>query len=275
MNDERGVWGVARSAVCVLACAVPSPAAFAWGPAAHQLVTAKAIDTLPKQLKPFYKEHRYELPSLALEAVVPEDGPERRFQIDRLLAFPFPEVPTTEAAFKERFGEQAAGIGRLPWLVQESYLRLVEAFRSGDKARILAESDTLAALVADLHNPLALTDNADGQKTGQHGLLARFSTRLPEAMERRLKLSPDAARYLDQPERFAFDLVRESYVWLDNLLYVETLARRGQAGYDSFYYEALERHAGALLAQRLGRAAEDAGSYWYSAWSAAGRHDLK
>jgi hypothetical protein len=40
----------------------------------------------------------------------------------------------------------------------------VEAFRAKDKARILAESDTLATLVTDLHNPLALTDNTDGQE---------------------------------------------------------------------------------------------------------------
>ena len=64
----------------------------------------------------------------------------------------------------------------------------MEAFKSGDKVRILAESDTLAGLVADLHNPLALTENADGQKTDQHGLWVRFSARLPEAMEKRSKL---------------------------------------------------------------------------------------
>jgi hypothetical protein len=269
-DTRRGALGLAAAALA----AVAAPA-LAWGPAAHQLVTTKAIETLPKQIKSFYKDHRYEMPSLALEAVIPADPPERRFEIDRLLAFPFPELPTSETAFKTRFGEQAADVGRLPWLAQESYARLVEAFRAGDKARILSESDALAALVADLHNPLALSDNADGQKTGQHGLWARFSERLPEAMERRLKLDCDAARYLDDPARFAFDVVRESYVWLDNLLYLEALSRRGQAGYDSFYYEAFERQAGALLAQRLGRAAEDTGSYWYTAWTAAGRPELK
>ncbi len=260
---------------CVALVASAALPVWAWGPAVHQLVTTKAIDTLPKQLKPFYKDHRYELPSLGLEAAVAPDPPERRFQLDKLLPYPFPDVPVAEAPFKERFGEAAAGVGRLPWLVLESHARLVAAFKSGDKARILAESDELAALAADLHNPLALSDNSDGQKTGQHGLWERFSVRLPESMEKRLKVEPDAARFLDQPERFVFDLVRESYVWLDNVLYAEALARRGQAGYDSFFYEAFERHAGELLSRRLSRAAEDAGSFWYSAWMAAGRPELK
>jgi hypothetical protein len=276
MGWRRGTSALhAARAACLLAVTWSTVPTWAWGPAVHQLVTTKAIDTLPKQLKPFYKDHRYELPSLGLEAVVAPDPPERRFQVDRLLPYPFPELPVTEAAFKQRFGEQVQDLGRLPWLVLEAHARLVEAFKSGDKARILAESDGLAALVADLHNPLALTDNADGQKTSQHGLWERFSVRLPESMEKRVKLEPDAARLLDQPERFVFDLVRESYVWLDNVLYAEALARRGQAGYDSFFYEAFERHAGELVSRRLSRAAEDVGSFWYSAWMAAGRPELK
>ena len=79
---------------------------------------------------------------------------------DRLVPFPFADFPRTEAAVKERFPEQAPKVGRLPWLIQESYAKLVEAFHSGDKARILAESDTLGGYVADMSNPLALTDNA-------------------------------------------------------------------------------------------------------------------
>jgi hypothetical protein len=257
----------------VVACAAPR--AQAWGPAAHQLVLQKAVDTLPKGIKEYYKDHRLELPSLSIEATPSEDGPERRFAIDRVASYPFPDVPTAEAAFKAKFGEEAERVGRLPWLVMESYGRLVEAFKSGDKERILGESDALAGLAADLDNPLATTDNADGQKTGQHGLWARFTMRLPEAMERRLKLEPEAAALLDQPARYVFDVVRESHVLVDNLLYEEELARRGQTGFTEFYYEALERRAGPLLKQRLSRAAQDAGSFWYSAWTAAGRPTLK
>ena len=115
--------------------------------------------------------------------------------------------------------------------MHESYGRLVEAFRAKDKAKILAESDLLAGLVADLHNPLALTDNADGQKTGQHGLWTRVSVRLPEVLDglNRLKLDPDAAHFLDQPKEHAFGILNATYVWLDNLLYEEDLARRGKS----------------------------------------------
>jgi hypothetical protein len=129
--------------------------------------------------------------------------------------------------------------------------------------------------VADIKNPLALTDNADGQKTGQHGLWVRFSVKLPEAMEKRLKLNPEAARYLDDPKEYVFGMGAATYVWLDNLLYQEELAKRGKGGYTEIYYESFELRSGENLKERLSEAASDVGSYWYTAWTVAGRPELK
>ena len=261
-------------AVLIVFVGAARPAS-AWGPAAHRAVTAKAIDTLPGGIKDFYKTHRLELPTLALDAEPPDEGADRRFAVDRLLPYPFTGLPRSEAGVKERFGDAAAQVGRLPWLIQESYARLVEAFKAKDKAKIVEESDLLAGLVADLDNPLAVTDNADGQKSEQHGLWMRFSVRFPEAVERALKLSPDSARYLDEPKEYVFSMLKASYVWVDNILYQEELARRGKAGYTESYYEALAIRAGEVLRWRLSAAAEDAGSYWYTAWTVAGRPELK
>ncbi len=242
---------------------------------AHQVVALAAIDTLPKGLKEFYKKHRMEIPSLALEPVFPPRGPERRFLVDRLLPFPFRELPRSEAELKARFGEKAEGIGRLPWLVQESYARLVEAMKAGDKDKILSESDVLAGLVVDLHSPLNLTENFDGQKTGQHGLWVRIAEKLPQALGKDLKASPDAANYLDSPKEYVFSIMVGTYVWVDNVLYLEDLAKRGKGGYGDPYFEDLARRVGPILREQLSRAAEDAGSYWYTAWSVSGRPELK
>jgi hypothetical protein len=273
MRDSHAL---SRALLLALPFLLGAHPALAWGPAVHQAVTTRAIDTLPGQLKSFYRNHRLEMPTLALEAAAPvEEGPDRRFAVDRLLPFPFTDLPRSEAALKQRFGEAANGVGRLPWLIQESYARLLDAMRSGDRARILEESDLLAALVTDLHNPLALTDNADGQRTGQHGLWTRFATKFPEAAQRALRLDPDAAHYLDDPREFVFAMLSGTYVWVDNLLYQEELAHRGLSGYGELYYEALANRASDLIRQRLSLAAGSAGSYWYTAWTAAGRPELK
>jgi hypothetical protein len=247
----------------------------AFGDRAHQGVTDKAIETLPKGIRPFYKAHKLEMPTLSLDADLPEEGPDRRFAIDKVMPFPFADVPHTEAAFKQRYPELAGQVGRLPWLVHESYAKLVEAFKAGDKVRILEESDLLAGLVTDLHNPLALTQNADGQMTEQHGLWIRFGVKLPEAMGKDLGLNPDAAIFLDNPNEHVFGIINATYVWADNLLYEEELAHRGHGGYGERYFENFVQRAERLLKDRLSHAAEEVGSYWYSAWQQAGRPELK
>jgi hypothetical protein len=245
------------------------------GPVVTQLVVSRAIETLPKPLSKFYKDHRLEIPSLALEPTFPEPSPERRFAVDKLVPFPFSDLPHTEASIKSKYGEAADSVGRLPWLIQESFTRLTEAFKLGDKEKILTESDVLAGLVADLHNPLNLSVNSDGQQTRQHGLWVRFAQRLPEAMDKRLKVSPDAANFLDDPKEYVFSVINGTYVWLDNLLYLDELARRGKSGYTEIYYEDFEKKAGPVVRELLARAAEDAGSFWYTAWTVAGKPDLK
>lgn len=254
----------------------PGPAA-AFGPAGQQAVLLKSIDALPKPLSKFYKDHRLEMPTLSPEATPSGDRtPEERFELDRLLPFPFLDLPHSEAGLKARFGEDVGErIGRLPWLIQDSYARLVEAFRGEDRAKILAESDALGRLVLLLHNPLTLTENSDGQKTMQHGLKARFSDRSLEAMQTRLKLNPDAANYLDNPKEFVFSMINGTYVWLDNLEYEEELAHRGKPGYTETYYEDMERRVWPIQRALLNRAAEAVGSYWYTAWIQAGKPELK
>jgi hypothetical protein len=280
MNKRRGAV-IALAALALSVAGGERPAASDDAPTdepalvTQQATMAKAIDTLPNPLKKFYEKHRAEMPSLAPEPRVPVRGAERRFALDRLLPFPFTGLPRSEAALKEKFGEKAEGVGRLPWLLQEAYRRLVEAFRAGDKARILEVSDEVGGLVVDVHNPLSLTRNFDGQETGQHGLWIRLSEKLPEAMGKDLKLEPDAANYLDDPDEYVFSMMLETYVWVDNVLYLEDLASRGKSGHDAFYYDTLARRVGPIVRQQLSRAAEDAGSYWYTAWTVAGRPDLQ
>jgi hypothetical protein len=275
---------VGRLGTCLLIGGLvgTSVPARAWSPDVHKVVTKQAIETLPKPLKQFYKDHRLELPSLSeipldadTEAPAPaEEGPERRFAADALDVFPFPDLPRTQEELTERFPEKAERVGRLPWLVEACYARLVDAFKARDKAKILAESDLLGGLVADLNNPLALTENFDGQRTGQPGLWVRFTEKLPEVLGKDLDLHPDAAPYLDDPGAYVFSIVRRSYVWVDNLLYFDDLAHRGKSGYSEIYLAAFRGQAKLVLEQLLSAAAEDAGGYWYTAWTAAGRPEL-
>ena len=246
----------------------------AWGPAAHRMVHERAIDGLPKELKGFYKRHRKELPTLAPDLDVPPEGPERRFLVDRLAPYPFLDLPESEEAIQRRYPD-AGDIGRLPWMVQEAYARLVEAMKGGEKVAILEASDNLAGLLLDLHNPLALTENNDGQRSRQPGVWLRISVRLPQTLEGRVKIKPDVAYLVDDPNGFVFSIIRATYVWLDNVLYEEDLATRRSGGRTDLYYDNLLEGLKPLIEIQLNKATRHIASYWYTAWVAAGRPELR
>jgi hypothetical protein len=258
----------------LLSLTLAAAPAGAWGRVVHQGVTTRAIGALPRGLKGFMERHALELPSLAPDARLPEEGLARRFEVDRLSPFPFQDVPPTEAEFRARYGDKADEVGRLPWLIDESYARLVQRFKTREKGAILEEADVLAGLLADLHNPLALTENFDGQKTQQDGLWQRFSVRLPEASAG-LKIDADGAHLIDDPPGYVFAMLRATYVWADNIVYEEELARRGGTAGSIQYFEAFQDRCGEILHQRLSWAARDVSSYWYTAWLAAGKPALE
>jgi hypothetical protein len=246
---------------------------FAWSDSVYRLVIRKAIDTLPKAQKKFFEDHKYEMPSLTPDEDPPVRPEGRRFAIDLLGTFPFADVPQDEAGVKAKADTKV--IGRLPFLLLEAQGRLVAAFKRGEKETILREADVVAILAADLNNPLGLTENFDGQKTNQPGLAKRLGAQLPEDMEGRLKLNPEAARLLENPRDYIFSTMVRGHIWVDNILYADSLAYRGKSSYGGPYFEAFELRAGRLLGDLLSNAAADVGSFWYTAWTEAGRPELR
>ena len=251
---------------------IPGPS-FAWSDAVYRLVIRKAIDTLPKAQKKYFEDHKFEMPSLIPDEDPPVRPEGRRFAIDMLGAFPFKDVPQDEAGVKAKADINV--VGRLPFLLLESQARLIEAFKAGDKEKILQAADAVAILAADLNNPLAVTENFDGQKTDQAGVAKRLASRLPEDMEGRLKINPEAARLLENPRDYIFSTMLRSHIWVDNVLYADSLAYRGKSSYSGAYFESFELRAGRLLSDLLSNAAADVGSFWYTAWTEAGRPELK
>ena len=126
---------LAAASLGASAAAQPEPSRQRTVELAHQVVAAAAIETLPKQIKGFYKAHRAEMPSLALE-LRPEARRGRKlveaapviragqlaFGRSRMFNFAFhrwqPEQLVGEAAHRER---------REPVLVDELERHITDA----------------------------------------------------------------------------------------------------------------------------------------------------
>ncbi len=245
----------------------------AWTGEIHREIVRKAADVLPKNIKSFYKKRRNVIMDLVAD---PARGRRRLvFEVDRLESFPFDGLPLTREAAVQKYGEELLNeAGDLPWRVVERYDKLVEAFRNLDVEQVQAISADVAYLVADLHVPTSLSKDGDGGPTQQNGLRERFDSRLLELYFDKVDIDPETAIYLDKPAEYVLSLVRRTYVWVDNILLSDYMAAKGVSSYDRYYYDMLWKRESSLLRKLLSESAEDAGSYWYTAWVSAGKPKL-
>lgn len=246
---------------------------WSWNDMGHRKTIEKAVDVLPKAVKDFYKGRRNAL----MERVTDPARVEPRvvFEVDRLEAFPFDHLPTSREEAVSRYGEEKlAEAGDLPWRIIETFQKLTEAFRAMDVSMIEARSVEIAYYVGEMHVPLNLSKDGDGEPTGQYGLRERLDGRLLEIFLDDVDVKPDAAIYLDRPGDYAVSIAPKVYVWADNLLLADYLSNRGTMSYDRFYFDGLWRRSADVIALSLSRTSEDMASFWYTAWVDAGKPKL-
>ncbi len=245
----------------------------AWNDLGHRLTVEKAIEALPKPIKKFYEQREDYLMENVKDPARVE--PRLIFEMDRLEEFPFDGIPVTRQAAIAKYGESAIEeAGDLPWKLVETYEKLVEAYQNMDIPAIESLSLEIAYYVGELWVPVNVSKYGDGDPIGQEGLRERFDSRLLEVYGEKLKVETPAAIYLDRPAEYAVSIPVKSYVWVDNILLNDYIARRGVASYDRFYYEGLWLRASLIISQMLEGVSRDIASYWYTAWVKAGKPEL-
>jgi len=169
-------------------------------------------------------------------------------------------VPATRELALRRFTEQEiAEYGNSLWRLLEAYEALVEAFSERDFDLSLERASDVAWLVAELGAPPNTSAAGDGQPTDQDGLARRFDTELLEIFADELRVRDATAVYLDRPQQFIRSLPLKAHIWVDNILFVDAMSRRGVAGYDRFYMDGMWGELGGLIGAPPGGAGRGAG----------------
>lgn len=265
--------------VFLLAILISSPA-LAWGPEAHILVTKWAIQTLPDPLKGYFEAYQGELLAHVNDpaAWIKKDRFEAARQyiyLDEYGRFPYLKLPHSyEAAVHEYGARRVTQRGTLPWQIGEFSLRLTNDMRDGKWDDVRKDAAALGYYVADAHDPLNTTDNYNGQLTGQTGLSTRFGVDLIDRYRNFIFFRPKPAQRISDPTGYAFDTVIEANTWVDRVLLADMRARDDLASYNDDYYDRFYSSVGAMLVRELSGAANDIGSYWFTAWLNAGKPPL-
>jgi hypothetical protein len=269
---------------CVIALLVASPAS-AWGFVGHRLITNRAIDLLPIELKPFFTKYRDEI---VVRSIDPdlwrnadwEDDPNHfmNFGVREFGDYPFGELPHEYGAAIEKFGMATLRRnGLLPWREAEEFGNLRRAFEAFTRSPAYGPFDVIlfaavaAHYIQDAHQPLHASNNYDGQLTGNRGVHARFERDLVERFQARLTINPAPPRPITNARDAAFDALLASYRLVDSILKADSEAVAAKDVYDDNYFERFFGNVKPLLEERLAASISATAGLIMGAWEQAGR----
>jgi len=267
-----------------------------WGFFAHYRINRLAVFTLPKAMAGFYKNNIAYITEHATSAdkrryVDSLEIPRHFFDADHYGKKPFSNMPEKWIdAVKKYSADTLNKYGTLPWVIQYQYYKLVKAFKNHDTTAILKSSANLGHYIADAHVPLHLTENYNGQLTGQIGIHALWESRLPGLFSNNYNYYVGNARYIQNPLKEAFRICHSSFNSVDSVLRLErilnisfpsdkkyTMLQQGNKrvkDYSAAYCRTYHKMLKGMVRHRMRSAILAIGSYWYSAWVDAGQPDL-
>lgn len=273
--------GRSAAAVLLAVCTLAPLPAHAWGDRTHRFLTRAAVETLPADAAAYFRPHVDSLEGLCLEpdsVMRAREGRQEAIRhfidLDAHMPAPFTGFPRTYERAVRRFGRRSVERnGVLPWVILRFERQLREAIGAGDSRRAIREAGYLSHYVADSFQPLHLTVNHDGQKTGGDGLHRRYENDLVDARIDRYGAAVladlPAAKGLPNPRDTVFERMFRTYEVVRAIVHADLAAarsqRRGSSGYDA----RLDRELRSVTIRQLSDAVETIGSFWLTAWREA------
>lgn len=268
-----------------------------WGFLVHKTVQQLAIYELPKQIKPFFYQHR---DKLVYEASRPDirrnhdstEATKHFIDLDMYSNDGGKDMPLDwNTAVKVYTKDSLLKYGYVPYHVIYMKGKLTQAFRDKNKDSILFYASDLGHYISDAHVPLHTTSNYDGQLTGQHGIHSLWESMIPEIEITHYNLySNHRAQYLKHPDEAIWAGVRKAASLVPDMLAKEkavslsfteekkfrTQIRKGKP-YKSYTSEFAKAYALALkssINDQLISSANLIADFYYTSWVDAGRPDL-
>ena len=267
-----------------------------WGFFAHKRINRTAVYTLPLPMRHFYLANIDYLTQHAIDAdkkryVDSFEAPRHFFDADRYGKHPFAKMPQRWAEAERQYSADSLNkYGILPWTIQRYYYKLVRAFKDHDTLDILKTSAYLGHYIADAHVPLHLTQNYNGQFTGQTGIHALWETRIVELFSNGYSYRSRPVHYINSPLKEAWKICNRTYRCVDSVLRFEQQlnikftpdskysmvkhGRREQKDYSEAYAAAYQKALHGMVARQMRLSITETSSFWYTAWVDAGQPNL-
>ncbi len=271
---------------------------FCWGFYGHRKINQHAVYLLPPEMMVLYKPQIEFLSEHSVDPdkrryAIPEEGPRHYIDIDKYGKYPYDSLPRRWNDAVIKFSEDTLNAhGIVPWWVQTMLLRLTDAFKEKNQAKILKLSAEIGHYIADAHVPLHASSNHNGQYTDQKGIHGFWESRIPELLaDKEWDFFIGKAEYIKNPGDFIWKRVLESAAAADTVLKFEKELTKKFPGDQKFSFEerngitirqyssaftvAYDKMMKGMVERRMRQSIYAIASFWYTAWVNAGQPDLK
>ena len=266
---------------------------YGWGFNAHKTINREAAHLLSDELGIYFVFHSDYLSEHSIDPDLwrrdkvnhPNEGRGHYIDADLYDVFPFSDIPRTLDALIQKYGEKNINQwGTSPWRIESFYQKLIDQFKAEKWEDAKLTAAVLGHYVSDIHMPLHVVENYNGQLSGNRGIHKRWEADMVDAFLLN-KVNPKGdLQMVKDPVDVAFRIVVESFPLHTVLLKADSLARRelpmeshkriadrDQSMDGTGYIEILFKESGWLAKDRMELASVRVASFWHSAWVEAGK----
>lgn len=162
--------------------------------------------------------------------------------------------------------------GILPWATLSTYNSLKVAMQEGDWSHAMVLAADLGHYVADGHMPLHLTENYNGQLTGNSGIHSRFESTMINANINEIVYNGDSIGEIADVSGYIFNYIYDNYPYLDSILAADNYARSVNSSTSSTAYkQALWQKSKKFTIKLFDDASHALAELIHAAWVEAGK----
>ncbi|MEI6060290.1 MAG: T9SS type A sorting domain-containing protein [Bacteroidota bacterium] len=203
----------------------------------------------------------------------PTEAPKHFIDIDSYPIFVSTgRIPQTYDSVISLYGSTfVLDCGILPWATERTFDSLRNCFQRHDFTQAEIFAADLGHYVGDGHMPLHITQNYNGQLTGNTGIHSRYESTMINGFISQIIYSGQDATLIDNVNQYIFDYIYDSYTYCDSVLTADNYAKSLSSNYSSSTYKnALWAKSQDFTIPLFDRASHALAALIYTAWVQAG-----
>ena len=218
-----------------------------WGGVGHRTISSKAYLSFPSSMVGFnawatpLTDHASDADTR--KSSDPNESPKHFLDIENYAEFVSTGriALTYDSVVTKHGASWVINNGTLPWATLDTYNLLVDDFKKLNWSKAVLDAADLGHYVGDGHQPLHISANYDGQKTGQKGIHSRYESDLvADYLSDISNYTGSSVQVVTNVNSYIFAYIYKNHKYLDSVLIADTYAT-STAGDNtsSTYYAAL------------------------------------